>query len=162
MIEIQLDDRELRAALQRLGQVVGDLTPALHDIGADLVARVDLGFTDGADPYGNPWEALKPSTVAKRRKGSNVPLRDTGNLANSFTYNVIGDVLEVGTNVPYAPTHQRGAAKGAYGRTRRNAPIPWGDIPARPMLPDATRGLPDEWRESVLNIVQRHIEDALK
>ena len=36
-----------------------------------------------------------------------------------------------GTNKKYAPTVNYGAKKGQYGRTSRNTPIPWGEIPAR-------------------------------
>ncbi|KJR41707.1 phage virion morphogenesis protein, partial [Candidatus Magnetoovum chiemensis] len=45
------------------------------------------------------------------------------------------DSVKIGSNVIYAATHQFGAKKGSFGKTKRNAPIPWGNIPARPLLP---------------------------
>ena len=39
-----------------------------------------------------------------------------------------------GSPMVYAAAMQFGAAQGAFGRTRRNGPIPWGNIPARPFL----------------------------
>ncbi len=42
--------------------------------------------------------------------------------------------MEIGSPSIYAGTHQFGAAKGAFGSTSKGAPIPWGDIPARPFL----------------------------
>jgi len=40
----------------------------------------------------------------------------------------------VGTNLVYGAAHQFGMVKGYAGRTRRGAPIPWGNIPPRPFL----------------------------
>ena len=42
--------------------------------------------------------------------------------------------MAVGSSLEYAAVQQFGARRGEFGRTRRGAPIPWGDIPARPFL----------------------------
>ena len=88
------------------------------------------------DPDGLPWKELSAVTLSRRRKaGSGAQiLRDTGRLASGITYKVVGGSVELGTNVVYAGTHQYGAKKGGYGRTRKGGPIPWGDIPARPFF----------------------------
>jgi phage gpG-like protein len=78
---------------------------------------------------------------------------------NSLTYRADADSVEVGTNVIYAGTHQFGARQGAFGRTRRGGPIPWGDIPARPFLP--TDGLPEEQRREVLDLIREHFARAV-
>ena len=41
---------------------------------------------------------------------------------------------EVGSTRIYAGAHQFGARRGACGTNKKGAPIPWGDIPARPFL----------------------------
>jgi phage gpG-like protein len=53
-----------------------------------------------------------------------------------------------------------GARQGAFGRTRRNGPIPWGNIPARPFLPISENGEmnafdKEEIRDILTNAVNR-------
>ncbi|MGB0955835.1 MAG: phage virion morphogenesis protein [Panacagrimonas sp.] len=60
---------------------------------------------------------------------------------------------------PWAPNklttiQQFGARKGAFGTTRRGAPIPWGDIPARPFL-----GISDEDRTEIELLLFEFLED---
>lgn len=52
----------------------------------------------------------------------------------------------------YAAVMQGGAAQGAFGRTSRGGPIPWGNIPARPFL-----GLSDSDRAGVLEIIAEYL-----
>jgi phage gpG-like protein len=87
-------------------------------------------------------------------------LQDTGNLRNSITANPSRTQVEIGTNEKYGKTHQFGAARGQYGRTRHNAPIPWGNIPARPFLPTEAGGLPNDWEQDITDIITRHINNA--
>lgn len=158
-VRVEIDDRRVQAALKRLLEAAGDLSGPMDDVGAALAERVRLTFHDGADPWGDPWAPLKPSTIARRRKRSGVPLRDTGRLMNSIGHRAGSDFVEIGTNVEYAATHQFGARKGRYGKTRRGAPIPWGDVPARPFLPirDGAADLPQPWREEIVEILSRHL-----
>jgi len=62
----------------------------------------------------------------------------------------------VGSVLEYAAVQQFGAKKGAFGRTRRGAPIPWGDIPPRPFL-----GLSDADRRSILDLIAEHLDEGL-
>lgn len=62
------------------------------------------------------------------------------------------DGVEVGTALEYATTQQFGAKQGSLGRTRRGAPIPWGDIPPRPFL-----GLSPKDRDNVLAILRKYL-----
>lgn len=60
-----------------------------------------------------------------------------GQLHSSINYSASSEGLEWGPGIQtrdYAATMQFGASKGAFGRTKVNGPIPWGDIPARPYL----------------------------
>ncbi|MEQ8511226.1 MAG: phage virion morphogenesis protein [Algiphilus sp.] len=146
----------LEALLDRLG---GPL-PLLQAAAEDARAHVDMNFSAGQNPYGQPWEPLSPVTIANRRRGSSVPLRDTGRLANSIEVVASLDSILVGTNVEYAGTHQWGAQQGQYGRTRRNGPIPWGDVPARKFLPD--EGLPPELEAEVNDTVRSFLDEAMR
>lgn len=84
------------------------------------------------------WSPLRPSTVKQRKKEGKWPgqilQRSSGGLASSIQPHATNDEAVAGTNKVYAKTQHFGAKKGQFGRTKRGAPIPWGDIPARPFL----------------------------
>jgi phage virion morphogenesis protein len=159
---IAVDDRAVTAALRALQARVRSPGAAMKSIGQAIVTATDLSFRAEEDPWGASWARLSAATLARRRGASAQILRDTGRLANSISYRAGKDSVAVGTNVIYAAVHQFGAAKGAFGRTRRGAPIPWGRIPARPFLPMRASGvdLPQDLLEEVLGIVRAHLEAA--
>ncbi|MCR9089872.1 MAG: phage virion morphogenesis protein [Proteobacteria bacterium] len=158
-VVIEFDAGEVLSRLNALGGRLLNLTPVMEAIGGVVRGSVDLAFTDGRDPYGIRWEPLSEVTIASRRQRSDVPLRDSGRLANSIQVAAIRDRVSVGTNVEYASTHQFGAKQGDFGRTRRNGPIPWGDVPARPFLP--LDGLPPDDEREVLAAMRDGLEEAL-
>jgi len=100
-ISTEINDRFVRAALDRLSAAGRDLTPAMKGIGRALKTRVQLCFKISRDPYGAKWAGLKS------RDGK--PLVDKGRLRGSVTYRAGRDSVTVGTNVKYARTHQFGA-----------------------------------------------------
>ncbi len=156
MIQIDITNPEVLDALNRLNEATSHLQPVLDDIGQHIASEVDLNFSDTKDPYGQPWKPLSEATVSRRRNNSNKPLNDTGVLKNSITYHADNQGVVIGTNMEYAITHQLGASKGQY------APgIPWGNIPARPFLPTAAKGLPDDWEDDILDIITSHLQRAI-
>jgi len=148
-IAIEINDREINSALAELNRVGTNLRPMLTDIGEALVESTKLRFRDSKAPDGSTWRPLSPVTIALRRKGSSRPLLDTGRLRNSITRSVTANSVVVGTNVIYAATQHFGASKGQFGKTRRDAPIPWGAIPGRPFF-----GMSTEDRYAVLSILR--------
>jgi len=68
MTTITLDATQVTHALNQLSQRVTNMQPAMESIGKEIPGLVDLSFIDTHDPYGNPWAALSPVTIAKRRK----------------------------------------------------------------------------------------------
>ena len=151
-IEVRADVGPAQRALAALRAKAADLAPAFREIGSGIVEEARLGFRESKDPYGTPWQKLKASTIARRRKGSSQPLLDTGRLRNSISFRLIGNGVEVGTNVRYAAIHQFG---GEAGRGRKV------EIPARPYLPLTTDGdLQPEAREEVLDTILRHLKRA--
>ena len=186
---LTLRDEDLGRTLEALARRLGDLRPVMQEIGETLVASAMLTFRAERDPWGQPWRPLSGVTLARRRQGprptaSTSILRDTGNLANSFSAQASADGVEVGTALVYAATHQFGAKRGQYGRysqvsrwrkfaegdfrkyagTRKGFPIPWGDIPARPMLPirpDGRVELPASDEGEILALLTRNLTAAL-
>jgi phage gpG-like protein len=88
VIAIDVDDREVQAAIKALRERIADLRPAFREIGSSLVDEIKLGFTDSKDPWGAPWAPLSERTQAmnKGRRRDGQPLLDTGKLRNSMTY----------------------------------------------------------------------------
>jgi len=97
---------------------------------------------------GGEWPALK------HRDGE--PLRDKGHLFSSLVPRVTNTSVEYGTNLIYARLHQYGAPQGAFGKTKRGAPIPWGDVPARKYLPMSESG---EIDQPVLNEIMLYLTE---
>lgn len=73
------------------------------------------------------WPALK------HREGQ--PLRLSGRLQASIVPYADNETAAAGTNVIYAALQNNGAKQGAFGHTKRGAPIPWGDVPGRRFIP---------------------------
>ena len=151
---ITLDAAQVTHALNQLSQRITNMQPAMESIGKKIAGLVDLSFIDTHDPYGNPWAALSPVTIAKRRNSSSKPLNDTGALRESITSNATQHDVTIGTTELYGKTHQFGANQGEY------APhVPWGDVPARPFLP--TDGLPALWQQDILDVIRHHLESGI-
>lgn len=151
---IQLDI-EARSALEALGELldrVEDPRPAFRDIGEYL----DLAHRDRWDaqkaPDGTPWAPLSEVTKKRKTRNRDKILVESGDLQDLLRYDVSLEELLFGTNQPYGAVQQFGAKQGEFGQNSRGAPIPWGDIPARPWL-----GLADEDEEPVLEILERHL-----
>lgn len=153
---VEISSDEALAALVRLAELGRDPRDAFEAIGRVMKTKVQLGFHNSTDPYGRPWAPLK------WRSGQ--PLRNSsaGGLMDSFDYQVDADGVEIGTNKPYAPTHQHGAtirpkSNDPKSRLRfmvNGAPVFAREvtIPAREMLP--LDGLPRDWEEDVVDAVE--------
>ena len=134
-ISIVLDDQAVQAAFTRLLKSGQDSQPLLASVGELLLNSTRARFADEKDPDGNPWEPLKASTRARKTKNPDRILTASGLLGGSSINTRAGRrQVEIGSSRLYAATHQFGAKKGQFGSTQRGAPIPWGDIPARPFL----------------------------
>ena len=162
MIDIQYDDRAVRQALADLRRASTHLRPAMQQIAGALESAVEDAFEREQSPDRTPWAALRSSTQARRTKRKSWPgriLDESGGrgLVGSITSSADATTAVAGTNKVYAATHQFGARKGEFGRTRRGHPIPWGDIPARPFL-----GRSAALDAEILDIVSQHFAAALR
>jgi hypothetical protein len=63
-------------------------------------------------------------------------------------------------NCQFCGSQQFGAKQGQFGRGKRNHPIPWGDIPARPFFPDPARGLPEPLQQSITEVLRIALRNA--
>ena len=133
-IRIELDDDEVRAALNRLIAAGTDMTPLMRDIGEHLLNTTRERFVDQTAPDGTPWAPLSETTKRRKRRNVDKILTESGVLQGQLISQAGRDEVLVGSPTIYAGTHQFGALRGAFGMTSRGAPIPWGDIPARPFL----------------------------
>jgi len=144
---------------------VGDLTPAMEDIGELLIETTKQRFQTSAAPDGSRWAPNSPATIlgylagksgafGKRdgrltRKGAKLAankkplIGESKSLSEQFHYQASRTSVEVGSSVHYAPIHQFG---GQAGRDKKVT------IPARPFL-----GLSESDKRAVLEIVEEHL-----
>lgn len=158
MIRVELDDAEVKAALERLDAGLGDLTPVMQDIGEYLMEATKRRFQAGTGPDGSAWAPTSQTTMdAQAARGDRPDPRPligpSKTLSTTINYQAGPDRVEVGSPAIYSAVHQFGAAKGAFGATARGASIPWGDIPARPFL-----GIAAEDRAAIVDIVEEWLE----
>ena len=156
MIEIEINIKDLDDSLTRLIKLGRDLTPINRGIAGILADIPERAFADQAEPAtGEAWAALSPVTVARR--GSATPiLQVSGQLAGSLQSEYGRDFARVSTNKIYATTMFFGAKKGEFGKTKRGAPIPWGDIPGRRFM-----GLGEQDEADLMDFVRDAVEAVL-
>jgi phage virion morphogenesis protein len=157
-VKWQLLASQVEAKLAKMALGGAEQTRALGALGNAIANRVRLCFRLGVSPWGVPWKPLNP----KYRTGK--PLQDTGRLARSFTSQVQGDAVVVGTNVQYAGVHQFGAT--ILPKNAKHLAVPVGGglhflkmatIPSRPFLPLVAGSvqLPPSWARSALGAMAK-------
>lgn len=136
-----LEDKGLGPSIDRALGATADLTPLMERIGAVLEASVNERFLTGTGPDGEAWT---PSHRARETGGAT--LVDSTRLRDSIVTEARQREVEIGTNVPYAATHQFGAFIEPLDKTDAAAKLafflPNGqfimvdqvEIPARPFL----------------------------
>lgn len=145
-VTLRLEDEAVRAALDRVLRAEGDLTAVMRQIGEALVETTRRRFQEGTAPDGRPWAPNSPVTVARwlarfggtrRKDGRGLTARgarlaaakrpligESRSLSTQIAYEADARSVTVGSPMVYAATQQFGATPGAFGRTRRGAPIP--------------------------------------
>ena len=174
VIDVEINDAELKAALKELAAKLNDLTPFFKDVGETLLNSTRERFRSQTDPDGNAWKPLSPAYAARKPRNKDKILTLWGHLRGTLVKQVDKDSLRIGTNLIYGATHQFGAAKGSFGtviarvneytrRSRKGATftvrahtrrmvVPWGDIPARPFL-----GLSTDDRSDLLDALHDYL-----
>lgn len=175
------------AAQDSLGQllhVMGDIKPALRDIGEYLTVSDRQRFEKQIAPDGTPWAPLSPRYLKAKKKNKNRILVFEGRLMNNRRYQVGENELQFGSIEPYAAIQHFGGEIEIPARTRtlyfkQDGKGGVGNlfvkkkksdfaqevqgkahkikIPARPNL-----GTSDEDNLEILNIVIDHLDRALE
>ena len=146
----------------------------MRAIGERLTETTKRRFETSTGPDGRRWAPNSRATyeaLANRGKGnfrkkdgklgakgagvvmSKKPLiGESKALSTTIDYQADATSVTIGSPMEYAAVQQFGAVQGALGRTKRNGPIPWGNIPARPFL-----GVSPTDRTDILEILQNHL-----
>lgn len=156
-VELEFDNSQVLAAVRGALAELGDPRPLLLDIGEALVNSTRDRFSAQRGPDGQAWQTLSPRYLATKSPNPGKILQRRGDLVRQIFPQVEGTTLLVGTDRVYGAVHQFGALKGAFGKTRRGAPIPWGDIPARPWL-----GVSDDDANEIIAIARDHLQARLQ
>jgi phage virion morphogenesis protein len=111
---IKIRDADVKAGFDRLNERLKNMSPILEDVWIEMFADVPQHFLRQEGPRNRPW---KPSKRAIAQSGQT--LRDNGDLLNSINRKKITkNKASLGTNVPYARTHDEGLTlKYRSGRT---------------------------------------------
>lgn len=156
---VEWDDRKAVKALQRLQQNVGDISPALREIGDMLTESTKQRFVTKTGPSGQKWDDNTDVTMWTPKKlpgggysikGRNDPLVDHGTLMDTIHPQLVGNnILEVGTAMEHAAMQQFGGSKEEF-------PFLWGDIPERPFF-----GISNEDEEAILGTIEDYLIDGI-
>ncbi|WP_292999587.1 phage virion morphogenesis protein [Nevskia sp.] len=148
---IELDLRQLAdlsAAIARYEQLVAAPEPLLDTIGQLLANSTEKRFDERTAPDGTPWAPVSEDYARRKQAGRatkrSAVVSDPGqvleltlDLRRLVRHQVVGDELLVGSDRPYAATHQ-------FGR---------GGIPARPFL-----GVSPEDEREIGQIVRHYLQ----
>lgn len=154
-IQIDIDDRQIQAALSKLIALGQNLSPVMQAIAFDGEKSTKDRFRDSKAPDGSTW---KPNVRG------NKTLILTSELVNSITRHSGADFAEWGSNVIYAAIHQFGGVIRAKNKPYLVFKVPGGRLrrvkqvtmPARPYL-----GLNAEDEENILDIINRNLQQAV-
>jgi phage virion morphogenesis protein len=133
LVELNIDDREVKDLLDRLASRMSNLTPVMKEIGEIVTESVQTNFEEHKSPEGVAWTPLADSTKAyKEKKGRKAEdiLIMSAILLKSIHPEAYNDSVEIGTDIVYAAVHQFGIGERSGISTHRRMPA----IPARPFL----------------------------
>lgn len=146
-LRIDIKDEGIDRALARLAAKGRNMKGALAVIGERVLRQTDDRWARNIDPDGRPWKS--PLSATWRKKKTSLTLQESGHLRGSIRYQVTGNTLLVGTDVPYARIHHAGGKTAAHiirpkqgkalfwpgaGHPVKAVRHPGSDMPARPFL----------------------------
>lgn len=177
---ITVQDEQVRAALEALGDRVQNMQPVLQAIGEDIVERTKHRFETSTGPDGAKWQANSAATLAMlaariagkssyrkksgslNKKGQAVlankkPLiGESGDLRRQIVARADAASVTIGATMKYAAIQQFG------GKTGAKSWIPGATIPARPFLPVKSDGsLYPQEQALILQEINEYLMDRL-
>ncbi len=161
MIRIEFNAAPIFRRLAQAQAALSDMLPVHQDIGEYMVEATRARFRLGTAPDGSRWAPKKPATIARyeARGDGHRPhplIGPSERLSREVVTSAGRNRSETGSALEYSGVMQNGAAAGAFGRSARGGPIPWGTIPARVWL-----GLSENDERSILSIVDEHLAEAV-
>lgn len=156
MFIVELDHQRLQQTLSKVEQAVGDLTPLMQSLAAELASQTEENFEQEGRPE---WPELSDATTERRAKTGHWPGKmlqvSAAGLAASIATQVTDSSALVGSNKPYAAMMQ-------FGGDQADFPQLWGDIPGRSYLPmDVEGNLQPEAEKAILELALDHLNAAI-
>lgn len=121
-----------------------------REVSGELREMIEEEFDVGADPYGNAWAPILPSTAAQRSQTSLPPLSDTERMRASLRVKPsrgAGVAITIDDPAGIHQTGWKGGHNGSHG-------------PARPVLPGGA--FPARWREAIDATSEARIREAVE
>lgn len=161
MIEVK-GLEELQTKLKSLQNIDKKTKPLMQTLGNILQNKIEDSFENESSPFGQKWQALKPSTIKqKQRRGKSLNiLRSDGNLADRWIVKADDKKATVSNNTnkngfAYGLVHQFGTNKAGRSKNVR--------IATRPFLPvDKGGHLPDRTKQAIEDATIEFIMQKLK
>lgn len=158
MIEVK-GLEELQTKLKSLQNIDKKTKPLMQTLGNILQNEIEASFENESSPFGQKWQALKPSTIKqKQRRGKSLNiLRSDGNLADRWIVKADDKKATVSNNTnkngfAYGLVHQFGSNKAGRSHNIK--------IPARAFLPvDKNRNLPKDLEDVIKKEITKFIKD---
>lgn len=167
-LRVHIDDGDVRRYLHQLA--ARGKRPPLRRIAVIMQASVSRNFQAGGRP--EPWQRLRPNTLAGRQRGGNQPLQDTGALQKSVQQRIFyPDNVVVYSEHDVAPYHQFGtrpyiirprqpggllrfpvAGSGGQKSFRSAREVRHPGLPARPFI---------VWQDEDVSLVEKTLLDFL-
>lgn len=115
---LEFDNAAVLGAIRAAADALADPALLLDDMGHALRHSVEDRFVSQTGPDGRAWQALSPAYLRSKKKNKNKILTLNGYLGGSFTHQVNGNELLVGTNRIYAAIQHFGGQIDMPGRVR--------------------------------------------
>lgn len=136
-----------RGNISDLGSLAANLadlsavpSQASRDAARGIKRAIDEEFRSGQDPYGEPWEPLAESTIAKKGGDARI-LIETGEMQRGIEVKpTAGAGIAITSRVGYLGFHQGEGAPNA-------------NVPPRHVLPEGD--MPDAWGDAISNALDR-------
>jgi len=158
---IQFNAGQSRKAIRDASAALADPTPMYQEIAEYAVEAHRQRFIKGVGPDGTPWAPKSQSTLDRYKQlGYGALTRPligpSRRLSREILQFVSRDGVVIGWSLKYAGVMHSGAARGAFGSDSRGRPVPWGGIPARPIV-----GLSQKDDRALVEIAEDYLRSRL-
>jgi phage gpG-like protein len=104
----KVDTRDLNRWVSKATKHLQNLAHPMESAKAHFQEKISNQFATETDPYGKPWEPLKPQTLARKKSGSILVKEGYGWLRDSFIYTIDRNSLRISSTSKVFSSHQLG------------------------------------------------------